>query len=64
MTIYTLHGISTILVMLAFFGVCWWAFAPRRKARFDEAARLPFSDEALHNQRVKPKLSDSEAKGE
>jgi cytochrome c oxidase cbb3-type subunit 4 len=42
----TLGAISTVLVMIAFFGVCWWAFAPSRKKRFEEDANLPFADEA------------------
>lgn len=41
----TLGAISTVLVMIAFFGVCWWAFSPRRKKRFEEDARLPFADD-------------------
>lgn len=45
MDINTLRGISTIFVMIAFLGVCWWAFSPKRKKRFDDAANLPFADE-------------------
>lgn len=45
MDINTLRGLSTIFVMIAFFGVCWWAFAPSRKKRFEEDANLPFADE-------------------
>jgi len=42
----TLLSITTVfLMMIAFAGVCWWAFAPRRKKRFEEAANLPFADE-------------------
>jgi cytochrome c oxidase cbb3-type subunit 4 len=41
----TLGAISTVLVMIAFFGVCWWAFSPKRKKRFEEDANLPFADE-------------------
>lgn len=41
----TLGAISTVLVMIAFFGVCWWAFSPRRKKRFEEDAKLPFADD-------------------
>jgi len=40
-----LRSFSTILVMIAFAGICWWAFSPSRKAKFDEAANLPFSDD-------------------
>ena len=45
MDINTLRGLSTVFVMFAFLGVCWWAYAPKRKSRFDEAAQLPFADE-------------------
>lgn len=38
--------ISTLLMVPAIIGIAWWAFAPRRKKRFDDAAQLPFADEA------------------
>ncbi len=41
----TLEGIGTLLAMLAFLAVCVWAYSARNKARFDEAAMLPFADE-------------------
>jgi cytochrome c oxidase cbb3-type subunit IV len=45
MDVGTLGAISTVLVTLAFIGVCYWAFAPRRKQRFEEDAKLPFADD-------------------
>lgn len=45
MDINTLRGLATLLVMVAFLGVCWWAFSPKRKKEFDEAAQLPFADD-------------------
>ncbi|WP_111641240.1 cbb3-type cytochrome oxidase subunit 3 [Marinimicrobium alkaliphilum] len=42
----TLGIISTLLMVPAIIGIAWWAFAPRRKKRFDDAAQLPFADEA------------------
>lgn len=39
------RGITTLLVMIAFIGVCIWAYSSKRKSRFDEAAQLPFSDD-------------------
>lgn len=45
MDINTLRGLSTVFVMLAFIAILWWAVAPRRRKRFDEAANLPFADE-------------------
>lgn len=45
MDINTVRGLSTVFVAIAFFGVCWWAYSPKRKKKFDEAANLPFADE-------------------
>jgi len=41
----TVGAISTVLVTIAFFGVCIWAFSPKLKKRFEEDAKLPFADE-------------------
>ncbi|MBN8432199.1 MULTISPECIES: cbb3-type cytochrome c oxidase subunit 3 [Microbulbifer] len=40
-----LRQIGVVLGALAFLGVCWWAFSPKRKKRFEEDAKLPFADE-------------------
>jgi cytochrome c oxidase cbb3-type subunit 4 len=40
-------GIATLLAFVAFCGVCVWAWSDRRRARFDEAAQLPFADEHI-----------------
>lgn len=45
MDINTLRSVATVLVAVAFVAVCWWAFSPSRRKRFDEAAQLPFADE-------------------
>lgn len=45
MDINTLRSVATVLVAVAFFAVCWWAFSPSRRKQFDEAAQLPFADE-------------------
>lgn len=47
MDVGTLGAISTVLVTLAFFGICFWAFSPKLKKRFDEDAKLPFADDDL-----------------
>lgn len=41
----TLGAIATVLVTVAFFGVCCWAFSPKLKQRFEEDAKLPFADD-------------------
>ena len=45
MDVGTLGAISTVLVTLAFFGICFWAFSPKLKKRFDDDAKLPFADD-------------------
>jgi cytochrome c oxidase cbb3-type subunit 4 len=53
----TLGAISTVLMMLAIIGIGWWAFAPRRKKRFDDASKLPFADDP-NDRKTSQKNSD------
>ncbi|WNK19637.1 cbb3-type cytochrome c oxidase subunit 3 [Halomonas piscis] len=39
------QGIVTLILLIAFVGIIWWAYSKRRKPDFDEAANLPFADE-------------------
>ena len=50
MDINDLKGLSTVFMMLAFAGICWWAFGPSRRKQFNEAANLPFVDDLEANQ--------------
>jgi len=53
MDINDIRGFSTVLMALAFFGICWWAFSSSRKKKFEEAANLPFADEEQHDKSLK-----------
>ncbi|MFT4713538.1 MAG: cytochrome c oxidase cbb3-type subunit 4 [Candidatus Azotimanducaceae bacterium] len=44
MEIEDLRGIATILCMLAFGAIVYWAYAPSRKGYFETAAMLPFQE--------------------
>ena len=46
-----IQSIWTIVVMITFLGIVAWAFSGKRKSAFDEAARLPFDDEASATRR-------------
>ena len=49
MDINDLRSIITVLTFLMFVGIVWWAYSSHRKTAFDEAAMLPFEDDAaLH----------------
>ena len=41
-----LSGIVTSLLLLLFVGIWAWAWQPRKRADFEEAARLAVEDEA------------------
>jgi cytochrome c oxidase cbb3-type subunit 4 len=42
-----IQSIWTIVVMVTFLGIVFWAYSSRRNKAFDEAARLPFEDGEL-----------------
>jgi cytochrome c oxidase cbb3-type subunit 4 len=46
MTQEFLQGVGTITAFVAFGAICAWAYSSRRKADFDQAAQLPFADDA------------------
>lgn len=46
MDINDLRGLATITTMVAFGAIVIWAYSGKRKSKFDEAANLPFADEA------------------
>ncbi|MGS2717790.1 cbb3-type cytochrome oxidase subunit 3 [Eionea flava] len=55
MDINDIRGLSTVLVMIAFVGIFWWAFSPARKKKFDDAANLPFADDDNHSRSLDDK---------
>jgi len=59
----TLGAISTVLVTIAFFGVCIWAFSPKLKKRFEEDAKLPFADDETESKQTDDHQADDDAEG-
>ncbi len=45
MDINVLRGAIAAVSLATFAGIVIWAWAPRRKRGFDEAANLPFADD-------------------
>ena len=41
----TIRGLGTLVLLLAFLGLVFWAYSKRRKADFDELARMPLEDD-------------------
>jgi cytochrome c oxidase cbb3-type subunit 4 len=48
MDVNDLRSAVTVLSLLLFLWLVGWAWSRGRKTDFDEAARLPFEDEAEH----------------
>ena len=44
----TLRGLLTVVSLVAFLGIVWFAYGRSRRKRFDEAANLPFADEEMN----------------
>lgn len=40
-----ISGIVILTLMTGFISITWWAYLPRKRADFDDAARLPLRDE-------------------
>lgn len=48
-------GLVTLILLLVFLGVVFWAYSSRRKADFDAAARIPLEDhDPNHQDGAKP----------
>lgn len=45
MDINDLRSIVTVVSLLTFLGVIWFAYANGNRKRFDEAANLPFAED-------------------
>jgi len=41
----TLRGVITLLTLVTFLGIVWWAYRPGNRERFEEDGRLAFNDE-------------------
>lgn len=39
-----LRGVITVLTLGTFLGICWWAYRPGNRSRFDEDAWMAFDE--------------------
>jgi cytochrome c oxidase cbb3-type subunit IV len=46
MDINDLRSITTVMMLVIFAGIVWWAYSSRYKQAFEEAARLPLDDDS------------------
>ena len=45
MDINTLRSVTTVVSLLVFVGIVWWAWSKRRSGDFARAANLPFEQD-------------------
>jgi cytochrome c oxidase cbb3-type subunit IV len=45
MDVNTLRSITTVVSLLVFVGIVWWAWSRRRRRDFEQAANLPFEQD-------------------
>lgn len=43
MDLGVIRGTGTVTLLVAFVVLCFWAWSPKRKQAFDDAAMLPFA---------------------
>ncbi|MBI5861506.1 MAG: cbb3-type cytochrome c oxidase subunit 3 [Rhodocyclales bacterium] len=46
MELNDLRSVFTVLSVVLFVGIVWWAYSDRRKKAYEEAARLPLDDDS------------------
>lgn len=49
MSFTMIQALWSIVIMITFLGIVFWAFSSKRKAAFDEAARVPFDEPDANN---------------
>ncbi|MBP6513877.1 MAG: CcoQ/FixQ family Cbb3-type cytochrome c oxidase assembly chaperone [Steroidobacteraceae bacterium] len=50
MDIGTVRGLSTLLALVGFLVVAWWAYGKGQKASFDAASRMPLEDDLANRE--------------
>jgi cytochrome c oxidase cbb3-type subunit IV len=46
----TFSSVMTVVMLVVFLGIVAWAYSGKRRAQFEEAARVPFDDDATPHQ--------------
>ncbi|MBL8439529.1 MAG: CcoQ/FixQ family Cbb3-type cytochrome c oxidase assembly chaperone [Zoogloeaceae bacterium] len=63
MDINDVRSILTLMGFLCFLGICAWAYSGHAKRGFEEAARLPFTEDDVPADRVAGQSKEGKANG-
>lgn len=55
MDLNTLRALVTLISFIVFIGIVLWAWSSKNRARFQEAAMLPFADDDINAAAIKPR---------
>jgi cytochrome c oxidase cbb3-type subunit 4 len=58
-----LRGLMTVVALVAYLGVVWWAYRTRNRDRFERDALLPFADDAMPTADAVPPSACDGARG-
>lgn len=50
------QSILTVVVMIVFHGIVWWAYSSKRQPEFEKIARLPLEDDDSVAAMIKEKI--------
>ncbi|MBI3782969.1 MAG: cbb3-type cytochrome c oxidase subunit 3 [Deltaproteobacteria bacterium] len=57
MNLESISSLGTVVLMSAFVALCFWAYSPRRRRQFDEAARLALDDDKTAERTLCPPIA-------
>ncbi|MEI6737651.1 MAG: cbb3-type cytochrome c oxidase subunit 3 [Pseudomonadota bacterium] len=57
MDLTVLRSLVTLISFIVFIGIVFWAWSGKNRARFQEAAMLPFADDDIANRVDAPRHS-------
>ncbi len=63
-TLNDIRAWHTVVMLFTFIGIILWAYSKKRRPAFDEAANLPFADEALDRRAVAKMQAEDASKKE
>lgn len=61
MNAVTLQIVATVAAFIAFIAVCWWAYAPTNRKRFEQDADIAIQTDPL-NPKADPSVIESREK--
>jgi cbb3-type cytochrome oxidase subunit 3 len=59
----TLHSIATVLAIIGFAAICWWAYRPANSKRFEQDGLLPIITDPILTHQIPHTADDKNSVG-